>query len=105
MHRVRPHLSQLPLTCSVLAVGPDQVLALGHNHSEALCCWQVAERQQDLPDSIHSLWRQSRAQQIFNLTLHLLLCDAPINELLNQCVYYCDSFIVNLMFTFVKTFI
>lgn len=46
-------------TCSVLAVGPHQVLAFGHNHSQALCCWQIAERQQDLPDCIHSLRSQT----------------------------------------------
>lgn len=43
-------------TCSVLAVGPHQILALGHNDCEALCCRQIAERQQDLPDCVHGLW-------------------------------------------------
>lgn len=63
--------SQMPLTCSVLAVGPNQVLAFGHNHCEALCCRQIAERQQDLPNCIHSLRGDTRARQTLNITAGL----------------------------------
>lgn len=48
------------LTCSRLAVCPHQVLALGHNHRETLGCWQIAERQQDLSNRIHSLQSDTR---------------------------------------------
>ncbi len=62
---------QMSLTCSVLSIGPHQVFALGHDHREALCCWQIAERQQDLSNCIHSLCSHMRAWQTLNTAASL----------------------------------
>lgn len=54
----------LGLTRCGLVVGPDEVLGLNHDHSEALGCGEVAEGEQDLPHSIGSLgdrWVAQRA--------------------------------------------
>lgn len=68
----RPHIS------CVLVIGPHQILALGHHNSEALCCRQIAEGQQDLSHSIHSLqgeasteiWHQPVSGQVKSDTNH-----------------------------------
>lgn len=75
----------MPLTCSHFAVGPHQVFALGHNHCEALCCRQIAERQQDLPNCIHSLQSQVRVTVDDITVSHIELYVYP--HILLQMVY------------------